>query len=124
LTSSSASSSSSTSGGVSLVSTSSIGWSSITSPCPSGVSGVTGFISGASSGSGALATIGVGGVTGPVTLGLGLLNSFSDAISLIKVNKTFKPNQENRAIYDMLFNEYVQIFKRNKEMYRNLNLET
>ncbi|MFX1419396.1 MAG: FGGY-family carbohydrate kinase, partial [Promethearchaeota archaeon] len=55
-------------------------------------------------------------------VGLGILKHFSDAIPLIKVKKVFIPNKDNRDIYQKLFNEYVNIYKRNKTMFRNLNL--
>lgn len=54
-------------------------------------------------------------------VGLGILNQFSDALPLIKVKKVFIPNTENEKIYDILFNEYVNIYKRNKKMFMNLN---
>lgn len=55
-------------------------------------------------------------------VGLGILNEFSDAIALIKIKKIFNPNPENKTIYDKLFSEYLQIYKRNKEMFKKLNL--
>ena len=55
-------------------------------------------------------------------VGLGILKKFSDAIPLIKIKKTFNPNVENKKIYEKLFSEYIQIYKRNKEMFKNLNL--
>ena len=55
-------------------------------------------------------------------VGLKILNEFSAAIPLIKVKKVFTPNLENKIIYDKLFNEYVNIYKRNKKMFKNLNL--
>ncbi|MCK4779387.1 MAG: xylulose kinase, partial [Candidatus Lokiarchaeota archaeon] len=55
-------------------------------------------------------------------VGLGILNGFSDAVPLIKVKKRFTPNLENKKIYDRLFNEFISIYKRNKQMFKNLNL--
>lgn len=55
-------------------------------------------------------------------VGLGVLKSFADAIPLIKIKKNFTPRPENKEIYDKLFNEYMKIYKRNKEMFRSLNL--
>lgn len=55
-------------------------------------------------------------------VGLKILNGFSAAIPLIKVKKVFTPNPENKKIYDKLFNEYVNIYKHNKKMFKNLNL--
>ncbi|MFW9988130.1 MAG: FGGY-family carbohydrate kinase [Candidatus Odinarchaeota archaeon] len=54
-------------------------------------------------------------------VGLGILNKFADAIPLIKVKKVFIPNPENKQIYDKLFNEYINIYKRNKKMFKKLN---
>ena len=55
-------------------------------------------------------------------VGLGILKDFSDAIPLIKVKKIFTPNTDNKEIYEKLFKEYVNIYKRNKKMFKNLNL--
>ena len=55
-------------------------------------------------------------------VGLGILNHFPDAIPLIKVKKVFSPNLDNKEIYDKLFKEYINIYKRNKKMFKNLNL--
>jgi xylulokinase len=54
-------------------------------------------------------------------VGLGLINNFIDAIPLIKIEEVFYPNQENEKIYATLFKEYVEIYKRNKIMFENLN---
>jgi xylulokinase len=54
-------------------------------------------------------------------VGLGLINNFQDAIPLIKIDEVFYPNQENENIYATLFNEYVELYKRNKVMFENLN---
>ncbi|MFW9902445.1 MAG: FGGY-family carbohydrate kinase [Candidatus Thorarchaeota archaeon] len=55
-------------------------------------------------------------------VGLGNLKKFSDAIPMIKVRKIFIPNTDNQKKYDTLFNEYINIYKRNKKMFKNLNL--
>ena len=55
-------------------------------------------------------------------VGLGNLKQFSEAIPMIKVKKVFMPNPDNGMKYNMLFNEYVNIYKRNKKMFKNLNL--
>ena len=54
-------------------------------------------------------------------LGLGIFKDVSDAIPLIRVNKSFDPNPENMQIYEHLFNEFMKIYKRNKKMFRALN---
>jgi xylulokinase len=55
-------------------------------------------------------------------VGLGLLKNFSEATPLIKVQKTFTPNTTNKKVYNKLFNEYRNIYKRNKNMFKKLNL--
>ncbi len=55
-------------------------------------------------------------------VGLGNLKKFSDAIPMIKIKKVFIPNTDNEKMYNTLFNEYINIYKRNKKMFKNLNL--
>ena len=55
-------------------------------------------------------------------VGLKIIKDFSEAIPMIKVNRAFKPNLENKKIYDKLFGEFLKIYKRNKNMFKNLNL--
>lgn len=47
--------------------------------------------------------------------------SFDDIPRLVQYSDTFEPNQENRKIYDELFQEFLGIYKNNKAMYRRLN---
>jgi len=47
--------------------------------------------------------------------------TFDDIPDLIEYDKTFTPNPDNRKIYDALFNEFIQIYKNNKAMYKRLN---
>jgi xylulokinase len=54
-------------------------------------------------------------------VGLGILNSFSEAIPLIKVNKEYKPSIDAAKIYRELFAEYMKLYKRNKPMFEHLN---
>jgi len=54
-------------------------------------------------------------------VGLGVLNDFKDAIPLINTVNTYVPNKKNRKIYDTLYKEYLQIYKRNKDMFEQLN---
>ncbi len=53
---------------------------------------------------------------------LGIIKNFSEATQLIKVRKTFTPNTANEKVYNKLFNEYRNIYKKNKEMFKKLNL--
>jgi len=54
-------------------------------------------------------------------LGLGIIEHLSEAIPLIKVSKTYKPNPEKKLIYETLFDEFLKIYKRNKKMFKSLN---
>lgn len=56
-------------------------------------------------------------------VGLGKIKNFSDAVKLIKIEKRFKPREETRYVYDKLYHEFLSIYKRNKKMFKNLNLE-
>jgi len=55
-------------------------------------------------------------------VGLGLIKDYSDAIPLIKIKQNFTPNPDNKKIYTKLFTEYMKIYKRNKAMFKHLNL--
>jgi xylulokinase len=54
-------------------------------------------------------------------VGLGLIDNFNNAIPLIEVEKTFHPNPSNQNTYDLLFNEFIQLYKNNKRLFENLN---
>ncbi|MHA1273855.1 MAG: xylulokinase [Promethearchaeota archaeon] len=56
-------------------------------------------------------------------VGSGIIKSFEDAIPLVKIDRLFKPNSENFRIYNKLYNEYKNIYKRNKKLFRRLNIE-
>ncbi|NHJ13046.1 MAG: xylulose kinase [Candidatus Thorarchaeota archaeon] len=53
-------------------------------------------------------------------VGLGMC-TFDEIPSLIQFSKEFHPNPENRAVYDGLYKEFLNIYKNNKAMYRRLN---
>ncbi len=55
-------------------------------------------------------------------VGSGVLKDFSKANSLIKIKNKFTPNSNNKRIYDKLFTEFLNIYKNNKKMFKNLNL--
>jgi xylulokinase len=55
-------------------------------------------------------------------VGLGILKKFEDAIPLLKIDNTFKPNAQNKIVYEKLFKEFLQIYKRNRKMFKALNL--
>jgi xylulokinase len=58
------------------------------------------------------------GLIGAVALGR---LSFDDIPERTRFAATFEPNPENRAVYDELFAEFVNIYKNNKQMYARLN---
>ena len=53
-------------------------------------------------------------------VGLGLM-TFDDIHKNVPVNHVFQPNSANRAIYDELFGEFLNLYKNNKSMYARLN---
>jgi xylulokinase len=53
-------------------------------------------------------------------VGLGLM-TFDDIHKNVAVNHVFEPNPANRAIYDELFAEFLNLYKNNKSMYARLN---
>jgi xylulokinase len=46
---------------------------------------------------------------------------FSDIPELIKIERTFQPNPENRKIYNTLFKAFLGIYKANRKIYARLN---
>jgi xylulokinase len=61
------------------------------------------------------------GLVGSVALGL---LSFADVAARVEVAATFTPNPAHRAIYDGLFREFLQCYKRNKGIFGRLNQPT
>lgn len=53
-------------------------------------------------------------------VGLGEID-FTDISKYIEFSGIYKPNPANRKIYDQLFDEFVNIYKKNKKIYRRLN---
>ncbi len=47
--------------------------------------------------------------------------AFDDISESIQIANTYKPNPKNRQIYDELFKEFINIYKRNKSIYARLN---
>ena len=50
--------------------------------------------------------------------------SFDDISERVQIDNTYEPNPKNRKLYDELFREFVNIYKRNKRMYARLNRES
>ena len=48
---------------------------------------------------------------------------FEDIIDCVEVEATFRPNPENRAVYDRLFREFLNIYRANRKIYARLNQE-
>ncbi|MBW1709795.1 MAG: FGGY-family carbohydrate kinase [Deltaproteobacteria bacterium] len=53
-------------------------------------------------------------------VGLGYIN-FDDIPKYIKIKQVYKPNPGNREVYDKLFKEFLNIYKKNSGIYRRLN---
>jgi xylulokinase len=53
-------------------------------------------------------------------VGLGLID-FKDIPAYVQFNRIFDPNPDNRALYEERFDIFVEIYKRNKDIYRRLN---
>lgn len=58
------------------------------------------------------------GLVGSVAIGRA---SFSDVAARVEIEKTFRPSAASRAIYDELFSEFLEIYRRNKAIYARLN---
>ena len=54
------------------------------------------------------------------SVGLGFI-SFQDIPDLMEYRKTYRPRPETRSVYDAHFREFVNIYKRNKGIFRRLN---
>jgi xylulokinase len=50
--------------------------------------------------------------------------TYEDIAERVEIVNTYTPNPENRKIYDELFAEFVEIYKRDKKMYARLNRAT
>lgn len=53
-------------------------------------------------------------------VGLGVI-TFEDVPALMEYENVFDPDPSNRRLYDRLFNEFVNIYRNNRTMYRRLN---
>ena len=54
-------------------------------------------------------------------IGLGELKSFSDAKNFVQIEAHYKPNPENKAIYDKLFKDYKTLYSALRKPYINAN---
>jgi xylulokinase len=53
-------------------------------------------------------------------VGLGYIK-FEDIPHLVEYKDTYSPNPTNRVIYDELFREFLQFYKKNRASYHRLN---
>ena len=53
-------------------------------------------------------------------VGLGYL-TFADVPEKVEIKATFKPNPDNRMVYDKLFAEFTSFYHHNKDSYKRLN---
>ncbi|MBQ8028945.1 MAG: FGGY-family carbohydrate kinase [Clostridia bacterium] len=65
--------------------------------------------------------VGAVGAAVVVAAGLGLIAGVEEAGKLIKADKVFKPNKENKAVYDRNFAAYKELYKSNKAIFKILN---
>ncbi len=65
--------------------------------------------------------VGAMGATVLVAVGLGLCDSIEDAKKLIPVSKSFKPNMENKKVYDKYYAVYKKLYASNKQNFADLN---
>ncbi|RLG62534.1 carbohydrate kinase [Candidatus Geothermarchaeota archaeon] len=65
---------------------------------------------------------GLRGIATIAAVGLGIYKSFEDAVSRYKVDKIFKPIEENNKTYSKLYDRYIEFYKKNKKIFRHLNL--
>ncbi|MDR1905603.1 MAG: FGGY-family carbohydrate kinase [Clostridiales bacterium] len=54
-------------------------------------------------------------------IGLGEIKSFSNARDFVKNTETYKPNRNNKEIYDKLFQSYKDVYSGLKSAYKNIN---
>ena len=47
--------------------------------------------------------------------------SLAEVPGLVKIRKVFQPQASNRAVYDKMFTQYRELFKRNKRIFAALN---
>jgi xylulokinase len=64
--------------------------------------------------------VGALGAAITVAIGLGLTN-FEEAKVMIKVEKTFEPAPENRAVYERQFEVFKRLYHQNRKLYKELN---
>jgi len=46
-----------------------------------------------------------------------------DIPQMVKIKKTYQADESNRAVYDKLYAQYRELFKRNRKIFKALNLQ-
>ena len=64
---------------------------------------------------------GIRGAAVIAAVSLGAVKSFEEAVSKFEVDKIFKPDKENVTFYNKKFEEFKEIYKKLKDVYRRLN---
>jgi xylulokinase len=64
---------------------------------------------------------GAKGIALLASMSLGFIDSYEDIPQYITIDRTFKPNPKNRAIYDRLFKEFKNLYKQNKKWFKRMN---
>ena len=54
-------------------------------------------------------------------IGLGIYPSFEALKDVVKVDKVFEPQEENRKVYDSLFHSYQEAYRSLRRFYKRLN---
>jgi xylulokinase len=54
-------------------------------------------------------------------IGMGIYPNFEALKDVVKVDKVFKPQEENRKVYDSLFNSYQEAYRSLRRFYQRLN---
>lgn len=65
--------------------------------------------------------IGAVGAAAMVAIGLGVIENVAKVKDFVPAIKTFKPNKENRAVYDKNFAVFKTLYKNNKDSFKALN---
>ncbi len=64
---------------------------------------------------------GIRGAAVIAAVSLGAVESFEEAVSKFEVDRIFKPDKENVVFYNRKFEEFTEIYKKLKKIYRRLN---
>ena len=51
----------------------------------------------------------------------GIYKDFNEVNRMLKKGNLFKPNPDNKAVYDKLYEQYKALYKNNKSSFKDLN---